>query len=498
MYTAGHPMNSDPSFHWRTFLQHASRDLLADMSIREDLPTDVVASGWLGYAGASDEAIAALEDRLGRRLPPSYRSFLAESDGWRNWGAFIYRLWPCSEVRWFRERNQDWIDAYVQAGPEIEVSDADYFVYDDRQDSCRFRMRYLQSALEVSDAGDSAILLLNPEVVDDAGEWEAWFFANWMPGARRYRSFRDLMQAEHASFQRLQEDQPGKSKYGNAGQRAARRGETDAALALLRPLAAGGDASSAASLAELAAFRGLWGEVIPSLGLVIHDLGAMPNVEGYPLLLLELLARAGRETGHWDRIAELAGAAIAAEEARNYDAYHEHVRAGFLRWFEELRGYCPSGGETSGDVFANLSYFDGAELSLSDEGDPRVRYDAALNEEHAARLRNRPSEYARHCFAVARNMQIHEEMVRIFSENPCAFSFWEALDVARIFARGGDDSTAWEVVRSRVGEWVAAAAEQVAPIELLVDRALSPLMTPERCEEVLATRRGRDAGEGCP
>ncbi len=32
--------------------------------------------------GASAHALAATEERLGRRLPPSYRAFLAESDGW--------------------------------------------------------------------------------------------------------------------------------------------------------------------------------------------------------------------------------------------------------------------------------------------------------------------------------------------------------------------------------------------------------------------------------
>jgi hypothetical protein len=26
-----------------------------------------------------------------------------------------------------------------------------------------------------------------------SGEWEAWYFAPWMPGANRYRSFWDLM-----------------------------------------------------------------------------------------------------------------------------------------------------------------------------------------------------------------------------------------------------------------------------------------------------------------
>jgi len=60
--------------------------------------------------------------------------------------------------------------------------------------------------LTISEPGDSAIFLLNPEVVDANGEWEAWFFANWYPGAARYRSFWDLMQEELKSLVREREE----------------------------------------------------------------------------------------------------------------------------------------------------------------------------------------------------------------------------------------------------------------------------------------------------
>jgi hypothetical protein len=97
-------------------------------------------------------------------------------------------------------RNQQWIDAYgepaADGGPLI--SEAEHLVYGEAQDPVRFRVEYLQDCLEISAEGDSAILLLNPHVVTPAGEWEAWFFANWLPGARRYRSFHELMEAEYA------------------------------------------------------------------------------------------------------------------------------------------------------------------------------------------------------------------------------------------------------------------------------------------------------------
>lgn len=207
-------MKTPAHFDWCTFLQQVSRDMLKDDSVRKFLSTDVIASGWLGYEGATEADVTALEDRLQANLPRSYRDFLLMTNGWRNCGPFIYNLWPCAEVRWFRERNQPWIDAYVnpQLPPGMKLreprplTNEEHLNYGDDQDSCRFPTEYLKTALEISDVGDAAILLLNPKIVTASGEWEAWFFANWNPGAHRYRSFVELMQGEHKSFLRLRAD----------------------------------------------------------------------------------------------------------------------------------------------------------------------------------------------------------------------------------------------------------------------------------------------------
>jgi hypothetical protein len=44
------------------------------------------------------------------------------------------------------------------------------------------------------------VYLLNPCVVTEDGEWEAWYLAHWLPGAVRYRSFWDLMNDEYTTF----------------------------------------------------------------------------------------------------------------------------------------------------------------------------------------------------------------------------------------------------------------------------------------------------------
>jgi len=182
-------------FDWKTFLVEFSNELLKIGEIRDSLPEEVVEQGWMGYSGARDSEIEDLENRLGIQLPYSYRKFLEVSNGWRNTGYFINHVWSTREVTWFRERHSDWINAYTipfHGAPAL--SDEEYLVYGDEQDPVLFRTEYLETALEISDIGDDAIYLLNPEIKNDEGEWEAWFFANWNPGAVRYPSFQILME----------------------------------------------------------------------------------------------------------------------------------------------------------------------------------------------------------------------------------------------------------------------------------------------------------------
>jgi hypothetical protein len=199
---------ADP-YDWQALLTTWSAELLDAPHDFARIPADVRSRGWLGHDGATPQQLDDAESRLQVKLPRSYREFLAFTNGWHTTGPFIERLWSTREVDWFRVRHRAWIAAYTSWLPRIgpSVSDEEYFVYGTAQDCALFRSEYLRTALEISDVGDSAIYLLNPETIAADGEWEAWMFANWLPGSTRHRSFWELMNAEYASFQNLLADQ---------------------------------------------------------------------------------------------------------------------------------------------------------------------------------------------------------------------------------------------------------------------------------------------------
>jgi SMI1/KNR4 family protein SUKH-1/HEAT repeat protein len=197
-----HRTRRDGDFRWRydwePLLERWSHQWLRVREFAVELPDEVVAAGWLGYPGATEEELYEVEHRLGRTLPPSYREFLRITNGWRRTSPFINHIWPVQEIDYFQARNQEWIDIWTHDAAEI--SEAEHRAYGGEQNSSNFRIQYLQSAVQISEVGDAAVYLLNPLVMTDDGEWEAWFFASWAPGAWRYRSFWDLMHAEYASF----------------------------------------------------------------------------------------------------------------------------------------------------------------------------------------------------------------------------------------------------------------------------------------------------------
>ena len=184
---------------WKPFLTNWSKQLLQS-SLAEDLHPSVNSTDWLGYKRATQRSIQNLEKQLGISLPASYRAFLEVSNGWRRTTPFIARVRSVEDVDWFRIENKQWVEVYSQDGSE--QSDTEYYTYGP-DGAADHRPQHMASLLQVSDV-DDGVYLLNPQSVTPDGEWEAWFFANWVPGATRFPSFAHLMLHEYRTFAELE------------------------------------------------------------------------------------------------------------------------------------------------------------------------------------------------------------------------------------------------------------------------------------------------------
>lgn len=70
--------------------------------------------------------------------------------------------------------------------------------------------------------------------------------------------------------------------------------------------------------------------------------------------------------------------------------------------------------------------------------------------------------------------------------------FAAALEQARQFARRGDAEAAWSVVAAAVPQWHSDDPLRIAPLTLLTDPVLGPLVTPQRAAWIVTTPRGDD------
>jgi hypothetical protein len=169
---------------WTTFLQQYAATLGSDE--------------WPGRPAATEDQLLPVEKKLTIQLPPSYRAFLKASNGWTHASRAVPILLPVESIHWFRKKFRDWIDDY-QLAERIDIPETEYFNYAN-SDPALFDRKHLRHTLCISEFGDDAVVLLNPMVIWPDGEWETWFFANWLPGALRFRSFADWFKHEYAEI----------------------------------------------------------------------------------------------------------------------------------------------------------------------------------------------------------------------------------------------------------------------------------------------------------
>ncbi|MFJ5226668.1 SMI1/KNR4 family protein [Streptomyces sp. NPDC088400] len=187
-------MTDNTAFDWRPFLLKWSgewADSTPDGKTRSEDDEAARRARWLGFPPASEERIAVLEKRLGRRMPPSYREFLKVSDGWRHAGGSVWLLAGTEAACWHNNKSglADMLEGYLNedAGPE-ERREADIW----------------RRGLQLDVKSDITHVLLDPEDVDEDGEWAVYTWASWRAESpERHANFVEFMRDMHRQFHSL-------------------------------------------------------------------------------------------------------------------------------------------------------------------------------------------------------------------------------------------------------------------------------------------------------
>jgi hypothetical protein len=190
---------------WQTFLQRFSDELLEteQLGLWYEVPDEAREARWMGFAPATELEIKVAEQRLGRNLPPSQRTFYAVSNGWRATGFFAHDYLPVSEIGWLKDREPLLFDLASEAentpGPfHNDPDDRRLKQYRDEEGTRAKR------SLVVNSCGD--IWLLDPGAEPHSEEWPASCWAESGPELTwDVKNFAELMVNALRSLLNLQD-----------------------------------------------------------------------------------------------------------------------------------------------------------------------------------------------------------------------------------------------------------------------------------------------------
>ncbi|MCX4719065.1 SMI1/KNR4 family protein [Streptomyces virginiae] len=395
-------------FDWPNFLTRWSEEWADAHEHMEELsPEDSAArrGRWLGADPATEADIAAMEDRLGRAMPPSYRAFLRVSDGWQHAGGFVWKLAGTHDAHWH--------DDAMGLGEDFD----EFWGAEDNPEEVRAQVGLWSRALQLDIESDITFVLLDPQDVGPDGEWAVRVWASWRAEGdpERYPSFAEFMIAMHQEFHTLapsRSSREGGPTFVNGTTRAqdaavaqartaALRGQHEDAVALLTEAQKYGRPYAHELLDQIAQLDGPSGRGVRTPP---HPDNPRFLSEQLPLYAADLL-NSGRPPEDW----QYSDPGIFPDTARAAADIQRAVREGTYR-------YRPGG------------------------------------------------------------------------------AFGEAVHEARQQARWGDTDAAWQILRAAIALWDPLGPGHIAPVGLLADPLLAPVLTAERRLELLRTPRGGESG----
>jgi hypothetical protein len=179
---------------WRGYLVEYGRVYVRTVNAyaRQRLTAEQIERHWLGNEPADEQTIAATEQRLDIRFPPSLRAFLTVTDGWQGVGGWVHEVSPCAEIDWLRNTSMgtDLIEIYAEAEEEEGENEL---------------LALFRRALEITSGED--LWLLDPTKTHPDGEWTAYEFAPKYGEANEYPNFAELFHASKALMIRIAENE---------------------------------------------------------------------------------------------------------------------------------------------------------------------------------------------------------------------------------------------------------------------------------------------------
>ena len=420
---------------WQRYLTEFGTDVVRVMNERErrEFTPEQLARGWLGGDRVDEARIVALEERLGTRLPATYRAFVGASDGWRNISEFMYSMRTVDEIGWFREAEPE---TFEILGGDDELGPL------------------LERALLISQDGDAQYWFLDTGDVSPDGEWAAYTWSSWGFLSERFPSFAALVADERQDMEKLR-------GYHGAPMHPEGAGEL---LAEGRAQALRGEVEEALRTFDRAAIKGSGAATYLKVVLGLF----MKSEHGQHVLRNEVFGRPN----------------VMAEIGL------EQLRAEAIPLFLHLTYKDPVG-----NVPAYLPMLEDLLPPLPDElADGSQAAETGDADEQAAKRLFDPNR-GRGRQSIPDFIALRERMIPraagfvppVLAEPP---AFDRALAEARALVQAGRPDEAWAVIEAALPGWRSESPTRVAPVILLVDPVLKTLITPARSRQIVRTPRG--------
>ncbi|WP_227980089.1 SMI1/KNR4 family protein [Nocardia spumae] len=396
----------------------------------------MVQQRWLGYAPAAEADVAAVEERLGLRLPPSYRSFLLTTDGWRNAGEFVWKMRDTTNLGWLRDLEpvwESWADLVTEAPVDAPGNP-------------------FGRGLLISLHADAGVLFLDPADRDENGEWAAYSVFSWAEFPRRYPSFTALMESLYQGFHHIRQP-AGKTRdsWALAVEQArdeALSGDIDTAMVALEKARHVGQPRAAVLRVQLQMFL-TSSSPYEASRLLSHLLPPTPVPDGF-----------------------FTGSLFTEEFLPCMVLQHEHRES----WY--------------GSALENAQYL--ADRALTSHRVARERAQQHATEEasqYSAREVAQILEITQNDPGLEIGRAIGEHRARVQQPGYRLTYGNRAFDTAvrdALAQHRSDPAALWHALEAAMTHWQPRTPDHIAPVALLADPVLAYSLTPERGRALLS------------